>query len=292
MTGSDESVITVQSTTVPNDPSTQPEPLIFRDVLCAIDGTRTSYRSVSRACELMVPDAHLTILVCTHESGAGAWESAEVSPQRARRALSKAAEIAGQAGIEAETVLDPGGPAIKRVLERAASHPMLALGAPVVPRWAGLWIGGVALHAVHHLPSSLLIAREAPLAAGDHIVLALDGSDDAPGLIEIAARAARRLDRGIAAVHAVGVESRSERHHLEAQRERLAEALGAPPEMVVEAEHPADLILTVASRRESSLIIMGSRRVGGVRALGSVSERVTHRARCSVLVIRPEEQGS
>ena len=282
----------MRSTVIPDQFSAQSGPAIFRDVLCAIDGTRTSYRSVARACELMAPDAHLTILVCTHESGAGAWASAAVSPERARRALSKAAEIASQAGIEAQAVVDPGGPPIKRVLERAASHPLLALGAPIVPRWAGLWIGGVALHAVHHLPSSLLIAREAPLPSGDQIVLALDGSDESPGLIEIAAHAARRLDCGIVAVHAVGVESRSGRHHLAAQHERLTEALGAPPEMVVETEHPADLILSVARRRTSSLIIMGSRRVGGVRALGSVSERVTHRARCSVLVVRPEERGS
>lgn len=59
-----------------------------------------------------------------------------------------------------------------------------ALGAPIVPRWAGLWIGGLALRAVHHLPSSLLIAREAPLPSGDQIVLALDGADEASPRIQ------------------------------------------------------------------------------------------------------------
>ena len=149
------------------------------------------------------------------------------------------------------------------MLELAASHPLLALGAPALPRGAGLWVDGVALHAAHHLPSSLLIARELRLAAGDEIVLAIDGSEDAPGLTRIAAHVATRLERGVVVVHAVGVESRSQRHHLDAQRERLGEALGVAPEVVIEAERPADAILGVARERQASLIIMGSRRVGG-----------------------------
>lgn len=261
-------------------------------MLCAVDGTRTSLHAVGRGCELLDADARLTILICTDEAGSGAWTTAAVSPARARRALNRAAEIAAKAGVRAETLLDPGGPPVERVLELAASHPLLALGAPMVPRGAGLWIGGVALHAVHHLPSSLLIAREAPLAAGEQILLALDGSEDAVGLTDIAADAARRLQRGVVVVHAVGVESRSQRHHLEVQRERLREALGAAPEVVTKAERPVSAILGVARERQASLIIMGSRRIAGVRALGSVSERVAHRARCSVLIIRPEEQGS
>jgi nucleotide-binding universal stress UspA family protein len=144
---------------------------------------------------------------------------------------------------------------------------------------------------VHRLPRSLLVAREPRLGEGEQIVLAVDGSGDAPGLVEIAIRAARRLGRGIVVVHAVGAEPHSERHHFDAQRGRLTEGLGTPPDVVVEPEHAAELVIRVALERKSSLIVMGSRRVGGLRALGSVSERVAHRAHCSVLVVRPEEQG-
>jgi nucleotide-binding universal stress UspA family protein len=37
---------------------------------------------------------------------------------------------------------------------------------------------------------------------------------------------------------------------------------------------------------ESDLLVVGSRGLHGPRALGSVSERVGHRALCSVLVVR------
>jgi nucleotide-binding universal stress UspA family protein len=46
-----------------------------------------------------------------------------------------------------------------------------------------------------------------------------------------------------------------------------------------------------ASRREGeriSLAVVGSRGLSGVKALGSVSERIAHACECSVLVARPE----
>jgi nucleotide-binding universal stress UspA family protein len=39
-------------------------------------------------------------------------------------------------------------------------------------------------------------------------------------------------------------------------------------------------------------LVVGSRGLGGVRALGSVSERVAHRAPVSVLVVRSGEPGA
>jgi nucleotide-binding universal stress UspA family protein len=51
--------------------------------------------------------------------------------------------------------------------------------------------------------------------------------------------------------------------------------------------HVAQRIYEVARETESSLIALGHRGVVGIKALGSVSERVVHRAACSVLVVPP-----
>jgi nucleotide-binding universal stress UspA family protein len=59
------------------------------------------------------------------------------------------------------------------------------------------------------------------------------------------------------------------------------------PTVIRAPGHPADVILDTAAREGVSLVVLGSRGLSGVRALGSVSERVAHRARCSVLVARP-----
>jgi nucleotide-binding universal stress UspA family protein len=40
------------------------------------------------------------------------------------------------------------------------------------------------------------------------------------------------------------------------------------------------------TRLQPDLLVIGSRGLQGLRSLGSVSERVAHEARCSVLVVR------
>jgi nucleotide-binding universal stress UspA family protein len=49
-------------------------------------------------------------------------------------------------------------------------------------------------------------------------------------------------------------------------------------------EKPVPALLEAA--RDADLLVVGSRGVTGLRALGSVSERVAHRAPCSLLVVR------
>ena len=54
-------------------------------------------------------------------------------------------------------------------------------------------------------------------------------------------------------------------------------------ELTDDDRDPVDAFSSV----EADLLVLGSRGLRGVRALGSVSERAAHRAGCSVLVIRP-----
>jgi nucleotide-binding universal stress UspA family protein len=49
---------------------------------------------------------------------------------------------------------------------------------------------------------------------------------------------------------------------------------------------PADALLEIADREKADLIVVGSRGMHGVtRVLGSVPNKVSHRARCSVLIV-------
>jgi nucleotide-binding universal stress UspA family protein len=41
-----------------------------------------------------------------------------------------------------------------------------------------------------------------------------------------------------------------------------------------------------AASADTDLLVVGSRGLRGLKALGSVSERVAHRADCSVLIVR------
>ena len=55
-------------------------------------------------------------------------------------------------------------------------------------------------------------------------------------------------------------------------------------DLVFSDEKPVPALLEAA--RDADLLIVGSRGVTGLCALGSVSERVAHHAPCSLLVVR------
>ena len=55
-------------------------------------------------------------------------------------------------------------------------------------------------------------------------------------------------------------------------------------ELTFSEQKPVSALLEAA--RDADLLVVGSRGVTGLRALGSVSERVAHRAPCSLLVVR------
>ena len=67
----------------------------------------------------------------------------------------------------------------------------------------------------------------------------------------------------------------------------LTAELGSDPVVLRSSGHAHERILETAAAESVSLVAVGSRGLTGLRALGSVSERVAHRARCSVLVARP-----
>ena len=52
----------------------------------------------------------------------------------------------------------------------------------------------------------------------------------------------------------------------------------------------------VSATADADLVVVGSRGLHGLKALGSVSERVAHQARCSTIVVRephdPEDVAS
>jgi nucleotide-binding universal stress UspA family protein len=56
------------------------------------------------------------------------------------------------------------------------------------------------------------------------------------------------------------------------------------PDVELHEARPVDAL--VVASEHADLVVVGSRGVTGIRALGSVSERVGHEARSSVLVVR------
>jgi nucleotide-binding universal stress UspA family protein len=62
-------------------------------------------------------------------------------------------------------------------------------------------------------------------------------------------------------------------------------AQATAPELEEEPGRAVDVL--AAASESADLVVVGSRGLHGLKALGSVSERVAHQARSSVLVVRP-----
>jgi nucleotide-binding universal stress UspA family protein len=271
-------------------PVAQPDRL-FADILCAVDGTRRSFAAVEQAAALAGPQGHLTLLAVTAVRGAGAYRSAAISTPRAERILVRAARIAQKADVPFTSVLDPAGPPPQVILERAAEHDLLALGAPASSWLGGKFVDGVAVAALGSFTTPLLLSRSVP--TGEHrfaqrILVASDGLDGSDQLVDLVGRLALVHGASVILLHATGVESRARPHRIQAQARSLEDALDGACEVRIEVGSAAEAIVQVGKDAEASLVVMGSRRLEGLKALGSVSRRVVHEAHCSVMLMPPE----
>jgi nucleotide-binding universal stress UspA family protein len=278
-----------QATESPDRGTAHADPA-FANILCALDGSRRSYVAVEQAAALAGPAGHLTLLAVTAVAGTGAYKSAAIGSARGERVLGRAARIAERAGVSSTKVVDPGAPASAVILERAVQHDLLAIGAPAMGRVAGMLVGGVAFDALGSFTTPLLLARPAPqgLPFARSILVASDALEGSDRLVELAGRIARDQEARLVLVHAPDPESRAPSPRIQAQAHAVGLLLPSTSETVIEAGSARDVIVDCAGRAEVSLVVMGSRRRRGLRALGSVSKRVVHEAPCSVLLVPPE----
>jgi nucleotide-binding universal stress UspA family protein len=106
------------------------------------------------------------------------------------------------------------------------------------------------------------------------IVVGVDGSPESAVAYAAARELADRFGSELWPLVALGGDG--------ADTERVAQIVGRHHEQLPDEPVRA---LVVASA-DADLVVVGSRGLRGLKALGSVSERVGHRARCSVLIVR------
>lgn len=263
--------------------------LPFADILCAVDGSRGSREAMHQAIALAGTRARVRFVAVRHAIGTGLSAQADLSEMRARTILEEAALIAGRAHIEASVKLMRDGATSDLLLAEAAEHDLLVVGSHGGSRLGGIMLGSTATQVAHRAERPLLVARRT--ADGENfphsILLASDGS---PG-----SWAAARVATGLA--RAKGSELRlvyvPDGMHPERYREVLKQltviekVTGSSPEIADDPGQVAERIDAAARAGQSALIAIGRRGSRGLKALGSVSERVVHRAPCSVLVVPP-----
>jgi nucleotide-binding universal stress UspA family protein len=262
----------------------------FGDILCAVDGKEGGFVAVGQAAALAGPEGHLTLLLVTSFRSEGAHRGPAIGPARTTRILDRATQIAHEAGVPSTVEVDPATPPSQVILDWSAERDLLALGAPATSALRGMFIAGVADTALGSFTTPLLAARSTP---GEHqfghrILVASDGRDGSDQLVELGQRLARARGADMMLLHASGHEVRARQDRVEEQGRRLELTAGGTNEIRVERGSAHDVIVATAKRMGASLVVMGSRRLDGLRVMGSVSRRVVHEAPCSVLLVPPE----
>ncbi|HSK76192.1 MAG TPA: universal stress protein [Thermoanaerobaculia bacterium] len=256
---------------------------MFRTIVCGIDTSPQSLDAARQALALGAEDA-----TCW---GVSVWDPALAF--HAGIHMAEVKKVLREEGQRALRTLSEELPQVQPLLVQgkevagllgAISNleaDLVCVGASGTSRPAGIVFGSLATAMVHHAPCSVLVARNSQDFPGV-IVHANDGS-------------AESRDAGRAAAHIASLHGNTlvtlhiEEGHGEGVSEEaveMKEIIGVEPVLKVERGSPHRRIVEVAQEIGASLIVMGSRGRTGLAALGSVSERVTHRADCSVLVVR------
>lgn len=131
------------------------------------------------------------------------------------------------------------------------------------------------------------------------IVVGTDGSETAGRAVDRAGTLARALGVSVHVVSgykantsqmaAPSDEDRTRaQQHVEMAQRRLAES-GVTSETHIWAGNPAEGLLTTADEQGAQMIVVGNRGMTGARrVLGSVPNDISHRAKCSVLIVPTE----
>jgi nucleotide-binding universal stress UspA family protein len=234
-----------------------PASSVFARVVVGVDGAEPAYEACRQAAMLVDPGGSIEVFSAVYIPGAelAGWPPARVDEELRREAggaLTKAAELAGPTA-EQRLIAAPPLPALLDEITRRQAT-LVAVGTRGRSGFSDLVIGGVTAGLLHRAPCSVLVARR-PLGERSFpraIVVGDDGSAGSGAALEAA------------------------RH--------MADRFRASLKVVAAADRPVEEL--VAAACDADLLVVGSRGVRGLRTLGSVSERVAHRAPCSVLVVR------
>ena len=253
---------------------------VFDRVLVGIDGSEESREAARQAAKLARRKLTLFAVYDTATAiirGTGT----DVSPEYDEDHQRTVAERALEAAHEEVASANPTGKIVRGVVWDALIHEverehdtLIAVGSHGVGRATGIVIGSVATEIIHKAPCSVLVARKAGDEFPRRIIVGIDGSPESAAAYGAAREIAKRFESELWPVVASGGKP-IDRSNIDSFVDHRCEELPDDP-----------VTALVAAAAETDLLMVGSRGLHGIKALGSVSERVAHQAQSSVLIVR------
>jgi len=249
---------------------------VFDRIVCGVDQTPESLEAARQADRLRLPEGTLRLAAVSEVNTAvhAGWAMSHVLEEldaAARAALHRAIDEVHPSA----THLLAGDvvPCLLHEIEQTEAT-LVAVGLHGHSRAVGMLLGGVATELLHNAPCSVLLARKPQFGEfPSSIIVGVDGSEHSLAAAAVAKSIADRFGSEYVIVAATGGKS--------IDLEPIQEL---SPYFVTDPGHPVEALTELS--KEADLLVLGSRGLHGPKALGSVSERIGHRASCSVLVVR------
>jgi len=253
---------------------------IFSQVLVGVDGSPESFEAVRQATLLKAPGETMTCLsawnleppLVTPMAGVTSSEADELEARHTAEGALRGAEAYAPS---AETMITRGFAA--HALVDAIGHEgttLAAIGSHGQGRTTGILLGSTATQLLHDAPCSILLARQTRHLPPRRIVVGVDGSPQSASAYIAARYLVERFDGELTVVVAEGGKL----------LDLAAVSFLVGDGFHVISEDPVRALVTASA--DADLLVLGSRGLHGLKSLGSVSERVAHRAACSTLVVR------
>ena len=254
-------------------------PAVFARVLVGVDGSRAGLEAAVQAGRLVTPEGTIELAAAIYliDANLHHWPNEQVAATLEREAGPWLNEAAAVVGPRATTRL-LNGPSKQALLDEAERYgaTLVAVGTHEHSRLSELLIGGVAGPLLHDSGCSVLIARPATRDAlfPLNILVGVDGSAESLAALAVGGHLGTRFGASVRVVLARHGDVDIVRAELHAPQLEIVD--GGAVDALVDASAASDLVL------------VGSRGLHGLATLGSVSERVAHQARSSVLVVRAQ----
>lgn len=252
---------------------------VFARVLVGVDGSDAGREAAVQAGRLVAAEGTLELATAIYliDANLQHWPEEQIAATLDREGGMWLNEAAAAVGSRATTRL-LNGPSRQALLEEAERYgaTLIAVGTHEHSRLSELLIGGVAGLLLRHATCSVLIARP---ATNDglfpvNIVVGVDGSPGSLAALAVGEYLGARFGTSVRAVLARHGDVDIVRAELHAPQLEILD--GGAVDALADASAASDLV------------IVGSRGLHGLATLGSVSERVAHKARSSVLVVRSQ----
>ena len=260
----------------------------FGQIVCAVNKSSGGHEALHQAIQLVGSLDTLTFIAVADARGDGSTAPGKLNEEDAVMAVEAARAAAHADGIEATAVIARAHDVSHAIMQAARDAGLLVIGAHDRSPVAGTLLGSTTSRAMHSSLMPVLAARARPeLGFPGIVVVGTQGIEDRHAAL-VGATIAARHDTRVVLAHA----GRSDPGLRRALAEQAADVLGITghdPVVVSVGGPPVDRLPAMAGSVGAGLVVLGSHGRRGPAALAGLSERVAHRATCSVLVLRGAE---